>query len=215
MPKECIVIGCGSHASSVISVIESCLEEYLIIGLVDTGKTYNQNETKSGYKVEACLEMLLSEPENYHHLQCIMALGDNNQRKEVFSELKNKHFDFPNIISNKAIVDRTVIMGEGNVVVHGAIINAQTILGDNNIVNTASVIEHDCVLGSHIHIGPKAVLCGNVKVGHTVMIGAAATVVPKLKIAPGSTLGAGALLTTDIQKDNSVFIGLPARIRPQ
>jgi len=213
LSKQCIIIGCGSHASSVISIIESCSENYLIIGLIDTDRSFNPEEEKSGYKVIGCLDMLLSEPDKYSHLQCVVAIGNNNQRTDVFKQLKSKSFKLPNVISTHAFVDRTVNMGEGNIIAHGAIINAQAILGNNNMINTAAIIEHDCILENHIHIAPKAVLCGGVKIESFVMVGASATVVPNLAIATGSLLGAGALLTMNIQNSNSLYIGLPARIK--
>ena len=211
--NECIIIGCGSHATSVISIIESATVNYSIIGLVDTAKTHNENEEKSSYKVFATLEQILAEPENYLHFECVIAIGDNRVRSEVFDKLKSKSFKLPTIISNHAFVDRTVVVGEGNVISHGAIINAKAELGNNNIINTSAVIEHDCLLSDHIHIAPKAVLCGGVKIEDFVMVGVSATVLPDVNIAMGSILGAGALLVKSIKEINHTYLGVPARIK--
>lgn len=211
--KQCIVIGCGSHATSVISIIEAASVNYSIAGLVDIAKIYDENEEKSGYKVFATLEQILAEPENYFHFECVVAIGDNRVRSEVFEKLKSKNFKLPSIISNHAFVDRTVVMGEGNVISHGAVINAKADLGNNNIINTSAVIEHDCLLSNHIHIAPKAVLCGGVKIEDFVMVGVSATVVPDVDIAMGSILGAGAVLVESIKGINDTYLGVPARIR--
>lgn len=213
MPKQCLIIGCGSHASAAISIIESSVEEFSIVGLVDTANNYDLNEQKSGYNVITSLEKLLVEYQKYCHFQCVIAIGDNFKRADIFGELKRNKFSLPNIISSHAFVDRTVVMGDGNIVGHGAVINAQAILGDNNIVNTSTVIEHDCVLKNDIHIAPKATLCGGVKIENLVMIGASATIIPNLIIASGSIIGAGAVLTKSIQENNLIYIGIPAKVK--
>ena len=211
MLKECVIVGCGSHATSVISMIESATVNYSIIGLVDTAKTHNEAEEKSGYKVFTTLECLLVNSEDYLHLECVVAIGNNKLRAEVFGKLKDKNFSLPSIISKHAFVDRTVVMGAGNVISHGVVINAKSTLGNNNIINSSSVIEHDCSLNDHNHIAPKAALCGGVKVSDQVMVGASTTVLPNVKIASGTTLGAGSVVTKTIHDIGKTYLGVPAR----
>jgi sugar O-acyltransferase (sialic acid O-acetyltransferase NeuD family) len=213
LSKHCIVIGCGSHASAVISIIESSVEDYEIIGLVDTADSYDPSEEKSGYKVILSLHELLSFPDKYTHLHCVLAVGDNIERENVFDKLLKKNYKLPNIISRSAFVDRTVEMGEGNIVAHNSVINALAKLGSNNIINTCAIIEHHCSIKNHIHIAPRALLCGGVKISDSVLIGAGATIIPHVSVEENSIVGAGALLTTSIIEKRSTYLGVPAKVK--
>jgi sugar O-acyltransferase (sialic acid O-acetyltransferase NeuD family) len=195
----------------VISIVESSIEDFSIAGLVDTADRHDVNEQKSGCNVITNLATLLTEYEKYQYFECIVAIGDNLERANVFEKLKAANFRLPNIISSHAFVDRTVVMGSGNVIAHGSVINAHVVLGDNNIVNTSTVIEHDCALSSNIHIAPKAVLCGGVKIKSLVMIGASATIIPNLNVAIGVIIGAGAVLINSIAENDLIYVGVPAK----
>ena len=213
MPKQCIVIGCGSQAFAVISIIENSVESYEIFGLVDTAENFDLNEKKSGYNVIVNLNELLSSPEKYLHFDCVLAIGDNQERKKIFDQLISKNYKLPNIISRNSFVDRTVIMGDGNIISHTAVINAQVILGSNNLVNTGSLIEHNCHVKNHTHIGPRTVLCGGVKISDSVFIGAGAILVPNAFVEKASIIAAGAVLINHVTEKSSIFIGVPARAK--
>lgn len=211
MSKPCIVLGCGSQASAVISIIENSVDNYEIIGLVDTAEQFDRNEKKSDYSVIANMSDLVSFPDKYLHLYCVLAIGDNHERKEIYNKLISLNFKLPNIISNYSFVDRTVVMGEGNIIAHAVIINAQTIIGSNNLINTGSLVEHDCRVKDHTHIGPRAVLCGGVKISGSVFIGAGATLIPNISIEETSTVAAGAVVIKHVTDKGSVTIGVPAK----
>ncbi|MFT5453316.1 MAG: sugar O-acyltransferase (sialic acid O-acetyltransferase NeuD family) [Enterobacterales bacterium] len=213
MPNQCIVIGCGSHASAIISIIESSIEGYEIIGLADIADNYDPSEKKSGYKVILSLQELLNLSDKYTHLYCVLAIGDNAERKIIFDKLLSKNFKFPNIISHRAFVDRTVTMGDGNVIAHNSVINAKAKLGVNNLINTGAIIEHHCCIKSHAHIAPRALLCGGVKISDSVFIGAGATIFPHVFVEESSIVGAGALLITNILEKKSTFLGMPAKVK--
>lgn len=209
--KQCVVIGCGSHASSVISIIESCAENYEILGVVDTAADFDPNEKKSGYNVIFNIDELLSFPDKYAYLDCVLAIGDNQERKKIFDLLIKSNFKLPNIISSNSFIDRTVIMGNGNVIAHTAVINAQTILGNNNLINTGSLIEHDCKIKDHTHIGPRSILCGSVQISDFAFTGAGTTIVPDVFVAEATIIAAGAVLISDVTEKSATYIGVPAR----
>lgn len=213
MHKQCIVIGCGSHASAVISIIESSVDKYEIIGLVDTADDFNPSEKKNGYNVIFNMNELLKCSDKYIHLHCVLAIGDNQSRKTIFDQLIKHNFKLPNIISSRSFVDRTVIMGNGNLIAHAAVVNAQTVLGNNNIINTGSVIEHDCYVKDHTHIGPRAVLCGGVKISEYVFSGAGSIIIPNVFVAEGTIIAAGAVLIAHVTEKFSTFIGIPAKVK--
>jgi len=213
LSKKCIVIGCGSHASSIISIVESSVDHYEIVGLVDVAEHYDTSEEKSGYNIILSLCELLNYSEKYLDLNCIIAIGDNIKRQVVFDQLISRKFKLPNIISSRAFVDRTVVMGYGNVISHGSVVNAQVKLGDNNLINTCVVVEHHCCIKNHTHIAPKALLCGRVNLNNLVFVGAGAIIIPNLCVDEEVVIGAGAVLTVNITEKKSTFIGVPAKVK--
>ncbi|WP_454442544.1 acetyltransferase [Vibrio bathopelagicus] len=211
MRKQCVIIGCGSHASSVISIVESSIDNFEIIGLIDTASNYDLNEEKSGYRVLSNLQELLDSFEKYSDIACVLAIGNNHVRRRVYTQLKKNGYKLPNIISDRAYIDRTVELGEGNVVAHGVIINAEVKLGDNNLINTNATIEHHCLIKSHNHIAPNSTLCGGVKIQREVLLGAASVVAPNILVEEKSIVGAGSVLITDISVKGSTYVGSPAK----
>ena len=210
MLEPCIVIGCGGHSASVISIIES-LECYEILGLVDVAEEFNPDERKSGYSVLFNLDELLNNSSKYLHIHCFIAIGDNENRARIYNSLKRFEFNFPNAISSYATVDRTVKFGDGNIIAHGVVINSQVKVEDNNLINTRSIIEHHSHLKSHSHIAPGAIICGNVSLSSFSFIGAGAVIVPHISVAEKFILGAGSVLVTNVQQANATFIGIPGK----
>ena len=208
-----MVIGCGAHASSVISIIESSNDNYEIIGLIDTADHYDENEIINDYKVILSLKDLLNFPEKYTNVSFFLAIGDNAARKGIFDILLNKNFILPNIVSSSAFVDRTVRMGVGNIISHSAVINAGVVLVDNNLINTASIIEHHCTINNHNHIAPRALLCGGVNISNMVFVGAGSILLPNVSVADSSTIGAGSLLLTDVKQKGLTYLGTPAKVK--
>ncbi|WP_196584104.1 acetyltransferase [Aliivibrio fischeri] len=211
MSKPCVIIGCGSHASSVISITESSKDNLEIIGLIDTANNYDVNEKKSGYQVLSNLKELLCSPEKYSGIKCILAIGNNSERRSVYNQLKKHGYKFPNVISDLSYIDRTVCLGEGNIIGHGVIINSEVRLGNNNLINTNATIEHHCSINNHCHVAPNATLCGGVKIQDEVLLGAGSVVVPNILVTERSTVGAGSVLLTDISIKQSIYVGKPAK----
>lgn len=208
--KPCLIVGCGSHSHSVISVVES-QEQFVISGLVDTNNSYNKNEEKLGYPVITCLDYLAKNSSEFRDYVLILAVGDNQQRRCVFEELDGLGFVFPNIIAKTAFVDANARLGSGNFIGHMSVINANAQIGSNNIINTGTIIEHDVSVFDHCHLAPSTTLCGGVTVSDMTFLGAGATILPRLFIGEATVVGAGACLTSDIKLGYQTLVGVPAR----
>ena len=210
MNKPCLVIGCGSHCYSVISILES-IDGCEIAGLIDTQSEFDKSEVKSGYSVVGNLELIVRSLDSYRAYSFAIAIGDNLERANIYRKLKSLGLDTPNFISSRAFVDRTVKIGDGNVVAHHTVLNSEVNIGSNNLINTSSVIEHNSEIGDHNHIGPKSIMCGNTKIGDSCMLGGGAIMIPKTTLTSFCTLGAGAVVTKPIEHEHAIFIGVPAK----
>lgn len=140
--------------------------------------------------------------------QCIISVGDNRTRKNIFENLKAIYIT---AVHKTAVVSPFSEIGEGTVVMAQATINPNAKIGKHCIVNTASIIEHDCQIGNFVHISPNVALAGNVEVGEGSHIGIGACVIQGVKIGKWCTIGAGTVIIKDIP-DGATVVGNPGRI---
>lgn len=149
------------------------------------------------------------------HKNAFLAIGgvrSSGLRQKLFDDYKKIGYEFPVIISNRAIVSKRSELGEGTFVGKGAIISNHVDIGENCIINTAAIVEHHCVLGNHVHIAPRATLCGSVKIGDSTHIGAGSTILQGVTIGNGVTIGIGSVVTKNVP-DNVVAYGNPCRVK--
>jgi sugar O-acyltransferase (sialic acid O-acetyltransferase NeuD family) len=194
------VIGAGGHARVILSIFSSLKATNVLV----FDDYYNESNM------------------NYHNLKVvgpissditgntIIAIGSNNKRKYFRDYLKNAAWI--NCIHEKAIIDSTVLIGEGTVVMAGVIIQPGAKIGRHCIINTGACIDHDCVVGDFCHIGPNAALGGGVNVGEGSFIGIGSSVIPYITIGQWSTIEAGSSVNQDIS-DNCIVEGIPAVLK--
>jgi sugar O-acyltransferase (sialic acid O-acetyltransferase NeuD family) len=151
------------------------------------------------------------------YLECELLLGvglmlNGKARWRLYQHHRDAGAAFTCLVSSRACVDETVILGAGTVVMDLAVINPGTVLGEACIVNTGAVVEHDCRLGDNVHVAPNATICGEVTIGDHCLIGAGAVLVPGVTLAAGSVVGAGAVVAGDATQPGT-YVGVPARRR--
>jgi sugar O-acyltransferase (sialic acid O-acetyltransferase NeuD family) len=119
-------------------------------------------------------------------------------RRELHELYTSRGFRFLPVVSPRATVARSVLIGDGAQVMAGAVIQPGVSVGADAIVNTGAVVDHDCVIGAHAHVAPGATLSGGVQVGERAHIGTGAQAVHGVAIGAGAVLGAGAVAARDI-----------------
>jgi sugar O-acyltransferase (sialic acid O-acetyltransferase NeuD family) len=206
--QEILIFGAGGHAKVVI---DCCLSQGITVI-----KIFDDNPAKTGkplltYGVGGLRQDLIAYLKTAPLSQCIVAIGDNIQRRKIFSELKASGCVFGQAMHQSALLAPSVSLGEGLMVMPRAVINADTEIADNVIINTGALIEHDCKVGPHSHIGPNATLCGGVAVGEATLVGAGAVILPNLVIGKDVIIGAGAVVLRDVP-DHAKLVGNPARL---
>jgi sugar O-acyltransferase (sialic acid O-acetyltransferase NeuD family) len=203
MDERIVIIGAGGHAKVVLDAIQQINRKeqlFTIAGLVDdvTGKT-----ELCGYRVEP-------EAGRFSADCFVVAIGDNQARRDKFNQLLSLNYRPVTIIHPAAVLSPQVKIGLGSVVMAGVVINIDTTIGANCIVNTSASIDHDCTIGDHVHIAPGSVLAGNVSVGEGAFLGAGTKVIPRIALGAWTIAGAGAVVIKDVPADVKV-VGVPAK----
>lgn len=132
----------------------------------------------------------------------IVAIGDNNARREVAGWVVAQGFELHSVVHPAAVIAPSATVGPGTLVMPGAVVNADARIGANAIVNTGAVVEHDCEVGEAVHVAPRAVLCGGASVGSGTLVGAGAVLLPGVKVGAGLLIKAGTVVARNMEKQD-------------
>ena len=172
MLNNLIVVGTGTHAENVMSMIPFFYP-------YTTLRQLSWEDVDNG---------LFSKETSY-----FVGIGDNKFRYAICDELIRRGAKLPNInFSNSAYVNDTGTFG--NLFMPQSYISPLTTIGNFSIFNTGCIVEHHTQVGNSCHIAPGATICGSVKISDLCTIGANATVLPQSRIAFGLTVKANTLV---------------------
>ncbi|NOU65197.1 acetyltransferase [Paenibacillus sp. LMG 31461] len=200
-----VVIGEGGHSKVIKEIIRSKQANQIVAMLDDK---YTALMYKDGlYKgpISSAHHLI----ELGHELKWVIAIGNNERRKSIFTKIGLPHEDYATLIHETAVISPSASLGHGSVIMANTVINADAQIGHHTIINTGSIVEHDCQIADYVHLAPKATLTGAVVIREGSMIGAGATIIPGKQVGEWATVGAGATVIHDIPSCRTA-IGTPA-----
>lgn len=130
-------------------------------------------------------------------------------RRKLFEMYSEKGFGFASLISPRANISGSAVIGQGCMVQDECIVSANARIGGFVRLNTGAAVMHDSVIGDFSTVAPRAVILGKVTVEEGAYIGANSTILPGLTVHKGAVVGAGAVVTKDVPEGVTV-IGVPA-----
>ena len=194
-----VVYGAGGHGRVVAEAADAGGWE--VVGFLDDATTD-----------DSTLPFPLLDPDDraLREAAYIVGIGDNAVRRRIGRELHDTGRVLAIVVHPYAVVSPSASLQPGVFVGPGAVVHTDAELHTGAIVNSAAVIEHDCRVGEYSHVAPAAALGGNVTIGADTLLGLNCTVLPRCNIGRGCTVGAGAVVTRNIDSDQTVA-GVPAR----
>ena len=199
--KEVILVGAFQE---MVELCEDC--SIRIVGIIDN----NLAGSFLGIPIigtdndAACLY------QEYSYCELVITPDLPKIREKLFQLYSQAGFEFATIISPKANISRSTIIGRGTVIQSGVNVSAATTIGNFVKLNTNANVMHDNVVGDFTTIAPNAVLLGYVNIEKSASIGANSTVLPHLSIGEGALVGAGAVVTKNV--DAKIIVkGVPAK----
>ncbi len=192
--NDVVLVGGGGLALMLIDAINS-VREYNIIGILDDYA--DQGTLVYGYPVLGKIEEQL--PKLYEDglrlaVNAISGMA-SSQDDPIFSarvliadKIRSYGFIIPNVIHNRAFIEPTVKLGDGNIVLAGANIGSKAIIEDDCYINTNTMISHECHIGRGVKVAPGAILAGRIKVGENTLIGMGVTVYMGAKIGKNAII---------------------------
>ena len=196
MKKKLIVIGDGGHARAIVDVALST-GEFEILAVVGRDET-NQKAWQQ-FGIDWVNE---DEIQKYANSSAfgIVGLGqikDPEPRIKAYELLENLGVELATLVSPKAYVSKTSIIGKGTAVMHGAVVNAHAQIGVNTIINSMALLEHDATVGNHSHISTGAIVNGESRVGDKSFIGSGAVLKQGISVGSSCIVPMGSLVVSD------------------
>jgi acetyltransferase EpsM len=205
-----VVIGEGGHSKVIREIIRSKRENQIVAILDDKYTVLMSKDGLYQGPISAAHQLT----ELGHELKWVIAIGNNERRKSIFTKLGLPHEDYATLIHETAVVSPSASLGHGSVIMANTVINADAHIGYHTIMNTGSIVEHDCRIADYVHLAPKATLTGAVVINEGSMIGAGATIIPGKQVGEWATVGAGATVIHDVPSCRTA-IGTPAILIPK
>jgi sugar O-acyltransferase (sialic acid O-acetyltransferase NeuD family) len=204
--KKSIVIGTGGHSRVIIDALEKNNQN--IYGFIELNfNKHSSNEKIFGYKILGNINNI--KDFSKYDFNFYLAIGDSNNRKDVFTSLKKYNFNYPKLIHPSAIVSSRASIKKGSFINAGSIINAGVLINNFCIINTGSTIDHESKVGSFSQICPGVNVAGRVKIGSNCFIGIGSKLIENISIKSNVIIGAGSVVTKSILKKGT-YAGIPA-----
>lgn len=207
MVNDILIVGAGGFCRVVLSILHS-YKNFNVIGIADRDSK-NIGEEISGSVIKYSWKNFTEIYEKGTQY-AVIAIGDNDERKELFSRLSSLGFEIPTIIHPSAIIEKDAVVGNGCVICMGIKIGTQVSIGKNGIVWTGSIIDHEAKIGDYVFIAPGCNIAGRVKIGDGSFVGIGSTIKEKITIGKSVVIGAGSVVISDIG-DNTTVAGVPAK----
>ena len=131
-------------------------------------------------------------------------------RANAWRRIADRGWNTPSLLSPKAYVAETAILGPNCLIMPGVVIEPDVALEGNNIVWSNATICHDSIIGSDNFFAANTTIGGEAQVGSRCFFGFSSTVLQRRTVGCDILLAASALLTTDAPSFGC-YKGIPAR----
>jgi sugar O-acyltransferase (sialic acid O-acetyltransferase NeuD family) len=188
-----VLLGGGGHAKMCIDILRQ-MSGLEIIGILDAKHPCEPVLGVPFIAGDSDEDLARLRKQAPFAVNAVGAVRSHADRQGHYARLKKAGFSISKLIHPKAIVEPSVMLGEGNQIMAGAVVGS----GNNSIVNSGAVLSHDCSIGDNAHLAPGAILAGGVRVGSGTLVGVGVTVYLGVRIGQGVTINNGLDVHADV-----------------
>lgn len=203
-----ILVGTGAVAAELTSYIQNHNNQaaendrYNLVGYLEFADRIDKYYDAYGLTLPVLGDVDSYTPKQDDHF--IVAMANLDFRLKMIDTLKAKGGRVIGFKHFSSIVDRSVIMGEGNIIYPHCIIGPKAKLGEHNLITSYSCISHDSVIGDN-NFFATTVISGHVFVGNHNFFGIRTTVIPNVAIGSYNTIQAGMVVDKNVGDNTTVF----------
>jgi len=204
--QDIYIIGAGTYGEVMHELAEEC--GYKVVAFFDDDKN-KHGDFINGVNIENSFSSLKTD--FFLNKNFIVAIGNNKIRQNLMESIKSKGGKTPTIIHPRAIISKSVNIGDGSYIQANAVIWSYVSLGKYNIISPNVVVAHHTKTGDACLISTLSGIGASIDIEDCVFIGMGSTIVTGVKkISKDSLVGAGAVVLKDIE-DSGVYAGVPAK----
>ena len=204
-----IIIGAGGQSQTVLEVL-LLNNEYNVVGYIDENSALHGKVIR-GYKVLGDFKWLVDNHKEMNITNAIIAIGDNNSRKNYMDKLGTLQINLANAIHPTSIISSESYIGDGVFIGAGVIIGPFCEIGRNTIINAGAVLPHYNKIDENVNISPNVSLGGGTRIAENCFVGIGSTLIQYINIGQNVIIGAGSVVINDIQ-NNSLVVGVPGKV---
>jgi sugar O-acyltransferase (sialic acid O-acetyltransferase NeuD family) len=203
LSNHLIIYGTGGFTREIIHIVHETFAydvDYIVGGVGD----WKDKEQILGIPIIKAAELEVLFAKGYTKVINAVAVTPSAfSRKDVYASLKQRNYDFPNIVARSAVFGDAVKMGEGNLIFAGAVIGTEARIGNCCVINANSTLSHGNIISDCCHIASGATLAGDVVVGPNTLIGQNCTIYSGVHIGKNVLIHNGCSIFKDVP-DNSI-----------
>lgn len=208
-----VIFGNGKFASLVWYLLTHD-SPHEVVGFTVDG-AYVAENTRHGLPVIAFEEVEKRfAPESVAMIAPLGAHKINGLREEKHRAGKAKGYRFISYVSSRASTWPDLTIGENCMLAEASMVQPFARLGDGVVMRAGASVSHHVRVGDNCFIAASACIGGAANIGERCFLGLNSTIRDGIAIAPRCIIAAGAVVTADTEA-NGIYVGVPARRRPE
>ena len=151
----------------------------------------------------------LAPPSDYYLFVALSGAHLNRDRVKLYTELKEKGYNFASYISSSAFIWDNVEIGENCFILENNVLQPYTVIGDNVTLWSGNHVGHRSVIRNHVFISSHCVISGFCEIGECSFLGVNCTLADNVKVASDNFISMGAVVSKSTVYDG-LYKGNPA-----
>ena len=201
--KDIVIVGTGDFADFILDIVDATgmtVAGYALDGKYLKESTYRDLPVKPIEEIEKWFPQ-----EKYGMVIGFIGQKMYTQRYEKYQLLKEKGYDFPNLIHPSVFMSPYSQMGDGNIIFQQSIFAFGSTIGNCNIFTNKSNISHHVKVGNANYFAPGVSTTGYAEIGNYCFLGVNSAINNKVKVADYTFVGGGKFIT-DNTHEYDVFV---------
>lgn len=210
MKKDIVIFGVGEFAMIANQYFKYDSDKNVVTFVAH--EKYIKEKSIEGTPVHA-YENILKEfpPSQVDAYVAIPSSGLNQNRKNMYLEMKEKGYNFASYVSSKAFCWRNAKVGENTFIFENNVIQPYTEIGNNVVMWSGNHVGHRTVIKDHVFVTSQVVISGYCSIGEQSFLGVNSTFNDKTGVADKCIVGSGSLVTKFLAEPESLYMGVPAK----
>jgi len=211
--KKLVIVGAGEFAEIAYEYFtyDSCYE---VAGFC-VEEAYINVDTLCGLSVAPLENLEISfSPSEYDVFVAIPASDLNQTRTRLYKNIKDRGYKLATYISSSAFVWRNVIVGENCFIFENNTVQPFVEIGNNVVLWSGNHIGHRTVIKDNAFVSSHVVISGYCVIGESCFLGVNSTFNDGTSTASFSILASGSLVNKNLDDENTIYIGSPAKRLP-